>query len=869
MCGETSEPYYEALARCLRPTHYEVEIFDIAESTYAGKVAISLDVVESTDELHLHYRDLNLKSAHVIANGNHEAQIGSFDPKRESFAVKFPHEVAAGTSIVVHVEFAGNLQTNMAGFYKSTYKEDGETKTMLSTQFEATDARRAFPCLDEPLLKATFTVHITAQKDLEVLGNMPVEKVTQKGDLKTVSFQISPKMSTYLLAWAVGEFEYIEAFTTDLFADNKPLPVRIYTTKGYTADAEFALEIAPKVVEYFSRIFELKYPLPKLDLIAVHAFSHNAMENWGLITYRSTALLYSAASSDPSYKQKVAYVVAHEIAHQWFGNLVTMQWWDELWLNEGFATWVGYAAVDHLFPDWHIFLGFVSTAVQTALNLDGLHNSHPIKVPVKDALDIDQLFDAISYLKGASTIRMLLSYLGKELFLKGVALYLKRNEYGNATSEDLWAAILEVSGKPIDSMMQSWITKVGFPVLEAQMKNDNLEISQSRFLNSGHVAPEDDQTTWWVPLGLQSSQASLEEKLLSISGIRNPFKLNSNVNGFFRVNYLPELLHDNILASFGLLSDEDKVGVIADVAVIAASGDSHTNTCTLLSLVKSICIDNDYLGDSYVAWLELTSRLSELRTAFSGRDAVADKLLDEFLRTVYSKLAVRLLAQDVPAESFLLSKLKAHILNTAALYQIPELSKHARELFKAWRSGESIDPVLRKFVLISEVSAPDLSQDDFDFVMSEVTSPKSLDSREVALEALGHVSSEKHAHTLFESFLDESVVPVMDAHFLGSPISKNPKFKLEFWRFFRSNYTTFYRLMSSNMVVLDRFINFTLKHYLSSEVYEEVKTFFASQDVHGFERSLSQVLDRILINAAWVERDDAEVRGWLSKNGYK
>lgn len=871
-------PYYEALPSALRPLHYDISIHDITLHTYKGTVKIDLKVESATDELHLHYRDLTIGAVEAVYDGEVVAgEVAELNQKKEFFVVKFAKQFAPPHQVQVVVQFEGVIQTNMAGFYKSSYIENGETKHMLSTQFEATDARRTFPCLDEPALKASFDVHLTVDSASTVLGNMPVKEEVASGELKTVTFETTPVMSTYLLAWAIGDFEYIEAHTEGLYANDKPLPVRIYTTPGYTKDAALALEVAPKIVDYFSRIFNLKYPLPKLDLIAVHAFSHNAMENWGLITYRSTALLYSAETSDPSYKQNVAYVVAHEIAHQWFGNLVTMQWWDELWLNEGFATWVGYAAVDHLFPEWDIFSGFVSTSLQNALGLDGLRNSHPIKVPVVDALDIDQLFDAISYLKGASTIRMLSSYLLTDVFLQGVAKYLNNHQFGNATSGDLWNAISEVSGKDVGAMMESWITKIGFPVIKVSSKGDKWVIEQSRFLNGGGVKPEDDETVWWVPLDATTSSEtsnsihidSFTSRSVEIDLVPSGlFKLNKETEGAFRVSYDPEILHKNILPYFGKLSGKDKVGIIADVAAIAVSGDKDVTTSTFFELVKSVTIDSDQLGENYVGWLELCDRLSYFGTTFSEKDSELAKRIANFTRKVYSGLAIKAISEPIDKNDFLKSKLKAKILNSSAGFGIPELDAYAQKLFTEWKTTKTIDPALKHFTFSTIVSSPDLSDEDFELIMKEVTHPTSLDSREIALGALGHVSNSKIAEKLISYLADETVIPVMDAHFLGVTLSKNVGIRDLFWSFFKANYSKLHELMSTNMVVLDRFIKVTLCNFQSFAMEKDVEEFFKDKDIHGFERSLYQVLDKIKINASCYERDHQNVDQWLQQSGF-
>lgn len=874
MCS-SDKPYYEALPRTLKPFHYDLSIdtVNVEQETFQGKVSIKLNVLEQTQEIHLNYRDLTINKDNITVEvGNDIVQVIDLveNKQKEYFVIKLEKPLVAKTTVTIKIAYHGIIQTNMAGFYKSKYLEENEEKYMLSTQFEATDARRAFPCFDEPSYKAVFKVTLELPQEWTALSNTPIESETTSGSLKVVTFEESPIMSSYLLAWAMGDFEYIESFTKDLYQDNLPCSIKIYTTPGYLEEAKFASEIAPRIVDYFSKIFEVQYPLKKLDLLAVHSFSHNAMENWGLITYRSTALLYSPTKSSPAYKKKVAYVVAHEIAHQWFGNLVTMKWWDELWLNEGFATWVGWVAVDYLYPEWDIFSEFVSENIQPALNLDGLRNSHPIEVPVVDALDIDQVFDAISYLKGASTIVMLSTYLGKDVFLKGVAKYLNKNKYGNASSHDLWNAIGEASGKPIDTLMENWITKIGFPIINVELQNNTLQVSQSRFLNSGDVTAEEDQTNWWIPFNVASESNStiLPDSFQSSSQLiekfplsNQYFKLNKEGSGFFRVNYSTEILEKNILPHFKKISAKDKVGLIADSASIAISG--NNSTTTFLNLVNSSVQD---LGDDYVVWLELGKRLGQFATTFAGVDDDLSQAITKFLVFVYKAKALEALEQIKSGsidDDFVKASLRANILSVAGSLPISEVTDYALELFDKRFTGESIDPSLRAFVYKSVASSPNLDDKHFNSLFEEVTNPSSLDAREIALEALGHIKNEAYLDKLLQGFLNGDI-PVMDAHFIAIPLSKNIKFRDQYWKFFTENYTELYAIMSTNMVVLDRLVKVTLSNYQTIDMFNQVSEFFKNKDVHGFERSYHQCLDTIKINANWVDRDNDKVKKYFA-----
>lgn len=867
--------YYEALPASLKPVHYDVSIKDLDtnNNTFKGRTVINFVCQEDTTEVHLNYRDLTISESDIrveVSGAAVDVSGVDYNEKREFFVTKLSQKVTKDAEVSVTVEYTGVIQTNMTGLYRSEYVLDGQQKVMVSTQFEATDARRTFPCMDEPALKATFTVDLTVPNKWTALGNMPVkeEEEGKDAELRWVRFEKTPKMSTYLLAWACGEFEYIESATTDLYHNDKPLPVRIYTTKGYKKEAEYALEITPKIVDYFSRIFELKYPLPKLDLIAVHAYSHNAMENWGLITYRSTALLYSEEKSDPSYKKKVTYVVAHELAHQWFGNLVTMQWWDELWLNEGFATWVGYNAVDYLFPEWGIFDDFVSESLQQALDLDGLRNSHAIQVPVVDALDIDALFDKISYLKGASTILMISEFLGESTFLKGVATYLNRNQFGNATSGQLWGAIEEVSGKPVKSLMDNWIQKIGFPVVNVDVDeaNGTLNLTQKRFLNGGDVRAEEDQTTWWIPLNISgdvdSGASDFTGRKFSVNRFdpsNKAFKLNRNTSGVYRVNYSPSVLENNILPHFGTFTAADKVGLIADTASIAVSGDKHTTTVTFLDLIQS-AVKADHLGKDYVVWLELGNRLKSLSIVFPS----LGPQLASFSRNVYKKLALELLSKDLDGD-FSQQKLRALILTAAGTCGVEEVEQHAFDLFAQWTDGQRLEPSLRSFVWSTVCASSKVDEVAFETIMEEVRSPSSLDSREVALNALGNLSNIDLANKVMSYVLDPAVIPTMDALFLCLSLSVNPKTKDIFLTFVRNNYDALYELLSTNMVFMNNFVKTTLSNYLTPEQLAVIEETLNGKSLHGFERSLQQVRDNVVINIAWVERDEQAVSQWLEQ----
>ena len=597
----------DILPQDVSPIHYAIKLYDLELGnafTFQGLVKIDLEIRSSTREIVLNAHQLKCNKATISTLGTEPKTI-LYDEKTQRMSLSFPEKIPQG-KLTLEIQYSGVMNNDMAGFYRSRYKpvvdpvpsvpKVGEFHYMFSTQFESCDCRRALPCFDEPNLKATFELSIEIPEDQVALSNMP-EKSTEKAKdgLKLVTFERTPVMSTYLLAWAFGDFEYVEAFTKRKY-NGKQLPVRVYTTRGLKEQGRFGLENAHQIIDYFSEIFKIDYPLPKADLLAVHEFSHGAMENWGLVTYRTTAILFDPEKSDARYKNRVAYVVAHELAHQWFGNLVTMDWWNELWLNESFATWVGWLAIDHLYPDYLVWSQFITESMQSAMALDSLRSSHPIEVPVKNALEIDQIFDAISYLKGSSCIRMLANHLGVGVFLGGVSEYLKANAYGNAKTEDLWAALSKSSDKNVNAFMDLWIRKIGFPVLTVAEEPGQIGVRQSRFLSTGDVKAEEDETIWWIPLGFkgtaETKPGALSTKEETLRGVDETFyKLNEDQYGFYRTNYPPARL-TKLGKANAKLSVEDKIGLMADAAALAVAG--HGTTAGLLAFVENFKDEKEY-----------------------------------------------------------------------------------------------------------------------------------------------------------------------------------------------------------------------------------------------------------------------------------
>ncbi|HJX23969.1 MAG TPA: M1 family metallopeptidase [Candidatus Bathyarchaeia archaeon] len=457
---------------------------------------------------------------------------------------------------VLEIEFTGSIPDALTGIYKAPY--DGTY--MITTQFEAIHARRMFPCVDHPAYKAEFKLAVRIDRDLDAISNMPIESAKEDGGKKTVSFQKTPRMSTYLLYLGVGKFEEIKGRVgdTDVIAASTPMRA---------GRGQFALDIAIKSIDFYESYFGLPYSLPKVHLIAVPEFAAGAMENWGAVTFRETAMLVDKGSSVKARK-RVAEVVAHELAHMWVGDLVTMKWWNEIWLNESFATFMAYKVVDSANPEWRIWEEFLNSEASLAMGRDALRNTHPIEVDIKSPSEIEEVFDDISYSKGACMLRMIEDYVGGDGFRRGVSSYLSRYKFQNAVGDDLWSSLEETSGRRVKEIMEGWVRKPGYPLVSVSMKGENLTMRQERFLLSG----EHEKGTWPIPINMELNGEpkqffmDTEEMTIEVETLKS-LKMNIDRKGLYRVLY--KGLFDSVWQAD--LSPLDRWGIVSDAFAFLVS----------------------------------------------------------------------------------------------------------------------------------------------------------------------------------------------------------------------------------------------------------------------------------------------------------
>jgi len=519
---------------------------------------------------------------------------------------------------ILRVEYAGRVPDSLAGIYRAPY--DGTH--IVTTHFEAAQARRMFPCVDQPDTKAEFKLSVKIDADLEAISNMPIESQSRDGDKKIVRFQTTPRMSTYLLYLGVGKFQ---VRTSRL----RGTEILVATTPGKAGKGGFAEAEAKKAIEFFNGYYKIPYALPKVHLVAVPEFPMGAMENWGAITFREILLLIDENTS-VRVRVRAAMAIAHELAHQWFGDLVTMKWWDDIWLNESFATYMAYKAIDHAHPEWGIWKSFfngepMAETLVGAMRRDSLRNTHPIHVPVKAPEELEQIFDEISYGKGAHVLRMIDGYVGEDAFREGVRRYLTAHAYANATGEDLWSAIEEASGKPVKRIMSAWVQKAGFPVVTASLHDGKLHFSQKRLLISG----EPEKETWPIPLTMQvngKAQSFLMEDSeceIDVGSLRS-LRINPDRTGFYAINN--EGLDGVVWGSQP--SAYDRWGIIFDAFLSLLSGTMNFND--YLSLLGKFKNEGDTLPAQEISdqlallYTLAPSKISDISKEFHR------KLLDEF-----------------------------------------------------------------------------------------------------------------------------------------------------------------------------------------------------------------------------------------------
>jgi puromycin-sensitive aminopeptidase len=838
------------------PEHYEIKLTpDLEKFTFAGEETVRIKVLEPISEIVLNAAELDIKHACVSDGSGKKVEASvSYDEKRERALLKLTESVAAG-QYKLHIDFSGILNDKLHGFYRSSYKNDkGEIKLLASTQFEAADARRAFPCWDEPDLKSVFKVTLTVDKQLTAISNAGIEKEEPAANgKKSIRFKESMKMSTYLVAFIVGEFEGTEPVKVG------QTPIRVWSVPGKKHLAKFAVDAAVASLDFFEKYYGISYPGDKLDLIAIPDFASGAMENLGAVTFRENALLVDAKAASHAELERIADVVAHELAHMWFGDLVTMKWWNGLWLNEAFATFMEMLAVDAWKPEWKRWETFgVSRAA--AFSTDGLRSTRTIEFPVRHPEEAGGMFDILTYEKGASVLRMLEQYLGTEEFRKGIALYLKKHQYANAETTDLWDALEESTKQPVRQMMDSWIFQEGHPLVSVALNQEGtgIELSQVRFtyLQEGAAS----KTLFHIPVLIRAKTTAgvITKKLIldkesarvDLGGKVDWVVVNEGGHGFYRVRYSEELLTRLTADLWSNLSAIERFNLVSDTWASTVAG--HVTLPEYLKMVQMFIEETDKN-----VWAILIGSLHYMSKVIDSADRPA---LEAFARRLLGNQKERLGWTPKSGEDELTKQLRGMILGAVGtLGNEAGTQAQAKELYARYKNDRSAaDPnVAPALVSILAYTGDAKQYDDF---VNEFRSAKTPQEEQRYLFSLANFRQAD----LLKLTLDRTIsgeVRTQNAPYLVQSVLANTFGRELAWEFLKKNWDEMVKLYPENS--LPRMCE-GVTNLVSAKLEQEVQQFFIDHKVRQGGKTIEQHLEKLRVAVLFKERESKRAAGALA-----
>ncbi|UJR20817.1 hypothetical protein I4U23_023929 [Adineta vaga] len=870
MTEQNTVKLFKRLPQTIVPIHYELTIQPFLDTfKFNGDVTIHLQVKESTDTVILYAAELQVHHAKIVSISKDELKgTIELDEENERLKISFDKKLENGDH-QLSLKFTGEISDRMVGFYRNKYATpDGkEVRYGASTQFEPADCRRAFPCWDEPNFKATFDITLITPKNLQAISNMPIKSENEfadNKDWKVTTFDRTPIMSTYLVAYVVGEYDYVET------KDTNGVSMRVYTPVGKKEHGNFALDIASKVLPFYAEYFNIKYPIAKADQIAIADFAMGAMENWGLVTYRETALLIDPKLSSIGSRQRVAIVVAHELAHQWFGNLVTMDWWTDLWLNEGFASWIEYLAVDKCYPEFDIWTQFVADTFARFLIPDALKSSHPIEVPIGCPAEIDEIFDDISYAKGSSVIRMLHDYIGDDAFRKGLHNYLKEYSYKNTITVNLWSHLAKASNKPVEEVMSSWTLQMGYPLLtvtEEQQSNKTrvLKLTQQRFIADGSV--DDENLQWKIPITIftKSNPNAIVKQILmdkpevtvALENVSEDdwIKLNYNSIGLYRVKYESKTLARlNEPIANKTLSPQDRLIIQNDVAALCNAG--HQSFVDYLKLLLSYKDE-----DNFTVWKSIASTIGDLSSLLEYTN-----YFDQFKKyrlNLFSSIQDKLGWNAKENENPLVSMLRPMILGLMGKSGDQAVIDEAKKCFKKHLAGELIDPNIRGAVygLVSRYG-DETTQEELRnlYQAADMTEEKVR-----LLRSMGQTVNPDTIEKVLRFVFEGDNVRMQDSYMGLAGCSSSRVGREIVWKYLQNNWKKLAERYGEKSGLLISFVEYPLSEFVDEKIASEIKAFFDSVNTPIVTRAIKQIVETIHMRAKVLERDSSAIEEYLTQ----
>lgn len=830
------------------PENYNI-FLDInrQSKTFSGDVAISGEALDNV--ISFHQKDLAVTSV-LLDNQNLEFTI---DNNNEAVHVELPE---TGTMTLV-LEFSGKITDNMTGIYPSYYTVDGVKKEVISTQFESHFAREAFPCVDEPEAKATFDLSIKFdQTEGEiVLSNMPEVDADRRKETGLWTFDTTPRMSSYLLAFALGDLQGKTAKTKN------GTEVGVFSTKAHALKSlGFALDIAVRVIDFYEAYYGVKYPIPLSYHVALPDFSAGAMENWGLVTYREVYLLVDDNSTVKS-RQNVALVVAHELAHQWFGNLVTMKWWDDLWLNESFANMMEYVSVDAIEPSWNIFEDFQTAGLPLALQRDATDGVQSVHVEVNHPDEINTLFDpAIVYAKGSRLMHMLRRWLGDDDFRTGLKIYFEKHQYGNTIGRDLWDALSETSGKDVAAFMDAWLEQPGYPVVTAEVVDDTLVLSQKQFFIGEGV---DENRIWPIPLNSnwQGLPETLTEARLEIPNYsqlvaqnEGVLRLNTENTAHYITNYKGELLNA-ILERLTELDTVSKLQVIQERRLLAESGE--ISYAELVPLLTKLADETSYLVAEAIS--QVVEGLDVFLTEGSQAQAQFKALVSHLMQKNYDRLGFEPQAGESDEDEMV----RQNTISLMLYADNEDAVTKAEVIFHQYKDNiEAIPASIRLSVLANQIKHAE-TEELVSLYLDTYVKTNDGNLRRQLASALSNTKSEVTVERILSALKNKDIVKPQDLTMSWyRPFLEKDFAQGAFWTWARENWAWIKSALGGDMS-FDKFVIYPANSFKTAERLAEYKAFFEPQlDDMAISRNIAMGIKEIsarldLISASKVAVGEA------------
>uniref|UniRef100_A0A6Q2WYW0 Aminopeptidase n=1 Tax=Esox lucius TaxID=8010 RepID=A0A6Q2WYW0_ESOLU len=881
------------LPETVSPVHYYLLIHpNLTSLDFTGAVRIEVQVHKDTSTIILHSKALQIAKAELLApEGPGPLQVLEY-PAFHQLALVSNVLLVSGWVYEVRLEFSANLSDSFHGFYKSSYRTtSGELRFLASTQFEATSARAAFPCFDEPAFKANYTIQIRREARHIALSNMPkVKTVELPGGLLEDHFDTSVKMSTYLVAFIVSDFLSVSKTTSH------GVKISVYAVPDKIDQTEFALNAAVKLLDFYDDYFDIPYPLPKQDLAAIPDFQSGAMENWGLTTYRESGLLFDSSKSSASDKLGITMVIAHELAHQWFGNLVTMQWWNDLWLNEGFAKFMEFVSVNITNPELQVNDFFLGKCFE-AMEVDSLSSSHPVSSQVETPSQIQEMFDDVSYDKGACILHMLRDFLTPEAFKIGIVRYLRRYSYQNTVNTHLWDSLTNIcqsddldegrlkeefcsrgkaqsgaqkwfSGDQLDvrAIMDTWTLQEGFPLVTVELRGRQVRLSQERYLKT-HDPSQKEGFLWQVPLTYITSSSNTVHRFLLQTKTDVLYlpeevvwvKFNVDMSGYYMVHYEGDgwpSLTSLLLTNHTALSSNDRASLINNVFQLVSVGKVGLDTALDLSL---------YLSKE-TEIMPVTQGLGELVPLYKlmeKRDMVAlENQMKDFIVDLFRDLIDRQTWTDEGSVSERM--LRSYLLLFGSVRNHPPCVANATQLFKKWRASDG-NMSLPSDISLAVFAMGARDPEGWDFLFEKYrhslhTSVKSRIKSALSISPLQH-----KLQSLMEQSLGGEVMKTQDLPHVVISVSRNPKgYKLA-WDFLRHNWHTLIKKFDLGSHSVSGMVTGVTNQYSTREMLDEVRGFFGSlsEETGAGLRCIQQTYESIEENIRWMDQHLPRLQAWL------